>query len=178
MCGCHNWTGILVVVARLHIGRFVHLPFLSLIKCGKKVMIFQHFFLFHSFSLDGLSVSLTAVVEIPSASINFFFIFMRFLAPQHGDEGWNQQEMMEFWLLQCSPYSCCLRKKKEEENRRKNRCLRMRKKMAIEGRKKCTKRAWQLPESSGFIAIMGIFAIVRVIKYNTIQYNTHQHFNQ
>ena len=52
-------------------------------------MIFQHFFLFHSSSLDGLSVSLTAVVEIPSASIDFFFIFMRFLAPQHGDEGWK-----------------------------------------------------------------------------------------
>ena len=50
-------------------------------------MIFQHFFLFHSSSLDGLSVSLTAVVEIPSASIDFFFIFMRFLLPQHGDEG-------------------------------------------------------------------------------------------
>ena len=45
------------------------------------------------------------------------------------------------------------------------------KKMAIEGRKKCTKRAWQLPESSGFIDIMAIFAIVRVIKYNTYTIN-------
>ena len=104
---------------------------------------------------------------------------MRFLAPQHGDEGWNQQEMMEFWILQCSPYSCCLRKKKEEENRRKNRCLRTRNKMTIEGRKKCTKRAWQLPESNGFFAIMAIFAIVRVIKYNTIQYtSTFQPINK
>ena len=40
--------------------------------------------------------------------------------------------------------------------------------------KKVYKRAWQLPESSGFINIMAIFAIVRVIKYNTIQYNTIQ----
>ena len=59
---------------------------LFLIKCGDEVGDFSAPFLFHSSSLDGLSMSLTAVVEIHSASIDFS-IFMSFLAPRHDDEG-------------------------------------------------------------------------------------------
>ena len=59
---------------------------LFLIKCRNEDDDFPAPFLFHSSSLDGPSMSLTAVVEIHSVSINFS-IFMRFLAPRHDGEG-------------------------------------------------------------------------------------------
>ena len=97
--------------------------FSFLIKCGlsDEDDDFPAPFLFHSSSLDELSMSFTAVVEIHSTSIDFS-IFMRFLSPHHDDQGWNQQKMMEFWLLQLSPCSGCHGRKNEKENPSKNRC--------------------------------------------------------
>ena len=90
---------------------------LFLMKCGDKDDDFPAPFPFHSSSLDGLSMSLTAVVEIYSASV-YFSIFMGFLALHH-DEGWNQQKMTAFWLPQLSPYSSRHGRKNEKENRSK-----------------------------------------------------------
>ena len=111
-------------------------------KCGNEDDYFPVPFLFHSSSLDGLSTSLTAVVELRSASIDFFSIFMHFLAPRHCNEGWNQQKLMEFWLLQLSSYLGRHGRKNEKENRSKNRCLYsagFMKKIAIEWQKNVQK---------------------------------------
>ena len=112
---------------------------LFLIKCGDEDDDFPAPILFHPSSLDGLSMSLTAVVEIHSVSIDFS-IFMRFLAPRHNGEGWNQQKMMELWLLQLGPYSGRHGRKNGKENRSKTRCLILRTFQKENGQKKCTKK--------------------------------------